>query len=868
MVRKLEPDVLSFLRRASQLLDAPAGGDVIADDEVRRSEVVETVVGQLQGHELASACHVFGCDVLQRALAMANETQCVALATPLLSSNCVLTAVTDKYASHVVEAILARLLPFAQQPQQEGEPSVMSLMASFIDALVADNARTLLVALRDRYATHVMRSTFRFLSGKASAAAESANDGKRSLGGDGAVELDSNVADAFRAGLERVADSLLALGGGDGIDEGASAKAGAGGGAVLGLAKHTIASPALQGLLTALPADSPALHALCGQLLQWPSSIADEATPAGREGAPPSQATVQNIRAMASDRIGSHVIEAVVRACPAWWRPLHAHVFRGQLTRLAGHPTATYAIQALLSAAPNAPAFGNVFKELLPALPELLRSRPAVVLRLALESAKLGGSGKELTRAVRLALAPAATGKPVDGGKPGKSATTPPSEPAAGDSSFARALLAVGAANSNGGHGRVGNSNAGDAGEDADAGGSAPAAPSTAGASPVVGGIGSRLVQALAAEPGHGTADALVHSFAALSTSELLALSRHAPGSKALEAVLNSTGGASGRTRLAQNLCAGAVRLARDKCGSHVLEAAARAATVDVRGAVMESLSRIESDIRASAHGGVLLKKLRYDHWKHHRESWAKGEQRARTTAVAFADLLSDDSAPTGGGSTKARVQPTNSERTGGGDRERGNKAGGGEVAREMPRQAGSERGGTQTARAAAKEVAGSKAEAPWDLQEEQDQLDALFEGVERRGIKQKTKAKKTVRQPSSLSPPASAALDPIAAAPSPHAHVPKSAPSAPVPSAATSSQREVAPPHDSASDSRPGKRAREPKKPRKTPQEASPGSGTGPDRAAERAARLASLFGGGGGSGAIPPPAEGKAKKRKFSMA
>ena len=48
--------------------------------DMRIHEVIETIVAQVHGHELACACHVFANHTLQRAIARAREDQLVALA--------------------------------------------------------------------------------------------------------------------------------------------------------------------------------------------------------------------------------------------------------------------------------------------------------------------------------------------------------------------------------------------------------------------------------------------------------------------------------------------------------------------------------------------------------------------------------------------------------------------------------------------------------------------------------------------------------------------------------------------------------------------------------------------------------------------
>ena len=253
--KQLEADVLAFLRRADQLLEQQQPTDDDGDDaQSHREEIIETVISQVYGHELSAACHVFASPTLQRVIAVAPDASLVALATPLLSARHVLTALTDKYGSHVIEALLAQVLPSLQRTNaawQEGEASLGALAVSFADTLVADNAKILLAAMKDRYATHAMRSLFRVLAGLPPVSNQTTNTGggppgrKPPVTDDGAIER-VMVPESFGAALGRIADAISAL---DGNDE-------YGGSALLEIAWHDEAAgeadvPATNGRLDA-----------------------------------------------------------------------------------------------------------------------------------------------------------------------------------------------------------------------------------------------------------------------------------------------------------------------------------------------------------------------------------------------------------------------------------------------------------------------------------------------------------------------------------------------------------------------------------------------------------------------------------------
>ena len=139
---RLDPDCLNFLRRAHRMLDGTAASAADADDAggreaEMRAEVVRTVVEQLRGSEIACARHVFGSVALARVLSAATNAQRTSLAAPILERGQPLTLLSDKYASHVVEAVLA--IAAAEGADAAGG-GVAGLIAPFVDRLCEPDA--------------------------------------------------------------------------------------------------------------------------------------------------------------------------------------------------------------------------------------------------------------------------------------------------------------------------------------------------------------------------------------------------------------------------------------------------------------------------------------------------------------------------------------------------------------------------------------------------------------------------------------------------------------------------------------------------------------------------------------------------------
>jgi hypothetical protein len=51
----------------------------------------------------------------------------------------------------------------------------------------------------------------------------------------------------------------------------------------------------------------------------------------------------------------------------------------------------------------------------------------------------------------------------------------------------------------------------------------------------------------------------------------------------------------------------------------------------------------LEAELLASKAGGQLLRRLQFSHWRQHRDSWARQHESARSTRLAFAELLGDE---------------------------------------------------------------------------------------------------------------------------------------------------------------------------------------------------------------------------------
>jgi hypothetical protein len=655
---RIDPDVLNFLRRAHRMLDdtksAVAGDDPEGAEEVvreaqMRAEVVGTVVEQLKGQELHCACHVFGSVALARVLKAASDAQRARVVSALFTRGEPFALLSDKYASHVVEEIIA--LGSRQESMIDSEAGLAQVLAEFVGRLTQSSSAgkaPLVACMRDRYGTHAVRALFRVLSGRpfAPRGTDASSKPAQREGGSamppgppdvtGQEAARAPVPSAYAEGLLLIADAVLSQWRADG--EG-----------IRQLFSHTMASPTLSALIEALPEGCPQSGALISALLKWPAegapAAADGRTPgkgAPKAGeavrgagpaAPPPQETAEWVRELARQPAGSRALEAILGAAPSnWWGRVHS-ALRGHILEMAQHPLANFVVQSLAACALKQRDLKLIMAELCPALPALLASRVGVVWRLAQACARLGGGGAILIDA--LAAARPATDRPrklVANSAEGDGGT------------LANLILAIGAYGGSGsgaswGQGQGGKGRGGRAGGGQTAGSGGRGAgegPPDAhlGGGVVVGNLGSRILEALLSLP-YSESGAALRSLNSLPPQELLDYARHPIASRAVEAALKTGGDGASQARqpMLGVICADPSKLVRSRAGCFVLGAAFDAAPAELQERLLSGLLQCEAELRATSHGNSLTRRLRLEHFKSHPGSWAAMQVRADSAA-------------------------------------------------------------------------------------------------------------------------------------------------------------------------------------------------------------------------------------------
>lgn len=620
--------------------DPEAAAEVVREAQMR-AEVVGTVVEQLKGQELHCARHVFGSVALARVLKAASDAQRTGVVSPLLSRGEPFALLSDKYASHVIEEIIA--LGSRQESMIDSEAGLAQVLVHFVDRLAQTPPAgpvPLVACMRDRYGTHAVRALFRVLSGRPFTPRGSDPSSKPVQRETGSVAppgpTDAPGPDAARApvppayaeGLLRAADAVLSHGRADG--EG-----------IRQLFSHTVASPALSELIESLPEMCPQSAALISALLKWPADgartdppgerirgkdapevgQADKAARGAGLASPPPQETVEWVRGLAREPTGSRALEVVLSAAPCtWWGRIHS-ALRGQILEMAQHLLANFVVQSLATCASKQRDLKLLLAELCPGLPALLASRPGVVWRLAQACARLGGGGAVLLEAI--AAARPATDRLRNGG----------ASSAGGDGgALANLILGIGAyggsggglGKGQGGRGGGGKGGAGQAGGSGGWGSAGGARDAHLGEGVVVGNLGSRILEALLSLP-YRESGAALRSISSLPAQELLDYARHPIASRAVEAALKVGGDDASEARqlMLGVLCSGPAKLVRSRAGCFVLGAAFDASPAELQERLLSGLLQCEAELRATSHGNSLTRRLRLEHFKSHPGSWA-----------------------------------------------------------------------------------------------------------------------------------------------------------------------------------------------------------------------------------------------------
>lgn len=291
------------------------------------------------------------------------------------------------------------------------------------------------------------------------------------------------------------------------------------------------------------------------------------------------------------DDIGSHTAQAIIDLLsPTQIQSLYSHLIRGQAVGFLEHPRANYPMQHLVAACTNNGQFISILDEVMPFLPELIsRRRFGIMVKFA-EWAVVHESGYE--QVISAAFKAFHLEKT--------------SEDRILLFSSALRLQLKDQINS-----------------------SAPLNPQ-----------GCALLCQFARFP-ESQAKCLVDGLLRLSEKEILDLSRHAAGSRVIEAFLvGGSMSAKAMQRVGRHFKGNLAQIAMDKYGSHVVEKLWKLSPLANKNTIMEELAQSKEKLESSPHGRLVVRNCRLDQFIRKREDWVKDEQTQTTKRNLFDDII------------------------------------------------------------------------------------------------------------------------------------------------------------------------------------------------------------------------------------
>lgn len=293
------------------------------------------------------------------------------------------------------------------------------------------------------------------------------------------------------------------------------------------------------------------------------------------------------------DDIGSHTAQAIIDLLnPTQIQSLYTNLIRGHSIGFLEHPRANYPMQHLVGACKNVGQFTIILDEVSSFLPELIsRRRFGIMVKFA-EWAVQNQTGHEQVLS--------ATFKAFHLEKTTEDRVL----------LFAAALRLQTKENIN-------------------SAASAPLNPQ-----------GCALVCQFARFP-ESHAKSLVDGLLRCTEKEILDLSRHAAGSRVIEAfIVGGAMSAKALQRLSRHFKSHLGQIAMDKYGSHVIEKLWKLSPLATKNIMMEELAESKEKLESSPHGRLVIRNCRLDQFIRKREDWVKEEQTQTTKRGLFDDII------------------------------------------------------------------------------------------------------------------------------------------------------------------------------------------------------------------------------------
>ncbi|KCV70761.1 hypothetical protein H696_03112 [Fonticula alba] len=371
-----------YLQQIATTLD-DMSGDM---DLAQTSSLVDNVLEEV-GPKVACYLDSESSRTLERIIQLTSDDQLTALTRYMVD---LFPKISDHHnGSHVVQKVITLAHATAQRQLAQGDESgIISHISDMAKVLEG----TLLNAMFDKYASHVIRALLALLSGADPAVQQQQARQKKGLSAvqpgpahrGASAEAGAPVPEAFATRFYAIVESFL------------STLADSPPEAIEQVCCDTYAAAVFQELLQA----AQRLDRLAGPTSEA-SLVERLLTPLLGSGF----SNISVVGGMLSGRVSSHVVECILTVLPeSQYVPLYTAVFRGHLADMIRDQSANFVVSHLISVIPTLPTLELILIEVTPFAEELLPHRSGILVALSNSCVRLNGLFKEFNACLAKAL--------------------------------------------------------------------------------------------------------------------------------------------------------------------------------------------------------------------------------------------------------------------------------------------------------------------------------------------------------------------------------------------------------------------------------------------------------------------------------
>ncbi|CAH1780510.1 unnamed protein product, partial [Owenia fusiformis] len=365
-VGRLDDNVLGYYRKVSETIQ----GEFETQEE--KDLFLNNVIKQLATECISVSRNQTASRIIEQLIAVSNATQLQVLMKAF--STDWYTVCMDRFASHVVQALILHSPQYFKEKTKDSEPndgnnnddgnnntdaegSIKDLFTSFSKLVMANLPEFII----HTYASHIVRVVIEVLCGvrvdehivRSKISRNQNNKGPHGPSDKKAQVSIANSEEEFKPILKELAARIVSLS------------------EIREHVKNATASPVIQTLLLVLSKKGPKrCHKIINQIFLEEASLGT----------------------LAEDEIGSHMVELVLSVLDSeHYDSAYQQHFKGKLLQLALHHTGNFVVQTLLSKAHTKEQFEAMYKELSHHIEDILAANHmGVIVKIAETCVRLG----------------------------------------------------------------------------------------------------------------------------------------------------------------------------------------------------------------------------------------------------------------------------------------------------------------------------------------------------------------------------------------------------------------------------------------------------------------------------------------------